>query len=179
MTTSRHIGVVLLLGALGTLSGCTRPSIPSHAVEFPFEHPAAKEAGELFLKLEVYSEEDYRKLPPRDRYLWDVTWFETEVMNGGVDQYLQNDTGDHIDECLEALQAIGAKKSHSLLTQACSLFPERRPSANRELRQKQLRELTGEKNIDDLIQGEIETDLFQLMLNYYHKVDPKSLPKPM
>jgi hypothetical protein len=177
MTLHWHFCVALLVATLGFSLGCTRPSIPSHAVEFPFEHPAAKEAGELFIKLKVYSEEDYRKLPQRDRYLWDVTWFETEVMNGGVDQYLQNDTGDHIDECLEALQAIGAKKSHSLLTQACSLFPERRPSANPELRLKQLRELTGEKNIDDLIQGEIEADLYRLMLNFYHKVDPKSEPK--
>jgi hypothetical protein len=32
-------------------------------VEFPFQHPAAKEANRLFRTLEVYSEDDYVKLP--------------------------------------------------------------------------------------------------------------------
>ncbi len=149
--------------------------MPNRTVEFPFQHPAAEEARQLFLTLEVYSEEDYRKLPRRDRYLWDVSWFETEVMNGGVDQYFYNSAGDHAGECLEALQAIGAKKSHSLLSQACDLFPQRRPSANRDTRQKQLRDLVGAKHIDDLIQGEIEVDLYQHLLDYYHKADPTGM----
>lgn len=136
-------------------------------MEFPFQHPAAKEAKQIFLTLDVRSEEDYLKLARRDRYLWDITWFETEVMNGGMDQYFYNSAGNHAAACLEALDAIGAKQSHGLLKQAINLFPGGRPSEDQENRQKQLREIVGEKHIDDMIPGEIEVDLYQLMLNYY------------
>jgi hypothetical protein len=142
-------------------------------LEFPFEHPAAEEARQIFLTLEVYSEGDYRKLPRRDRYLWDVSWFAAEVMNGGVDQYFYNSAGDHADECLEALKAIGAGQSHKLLRQTCDLFPEGHPSASRDVRQKQLRD-GAMPDIDDAILGEIEVNLYQHMLDYYRKADPKA-----
>jgi hypothetical protein len=145
-------------------------------VEFPFQHPAAKEANRLFRTLEVFSEDDYLKLPRRDRYVWDISWFEAEVMNGGVDQYLFNSAGDHARGCLEALQAIGAKQSYSLLKQACDLFPQGQPSPNREERIKQLdqiRKLPGDKHVDDMISGQIEIDLYQRLLDYYHNADPK------
>lgn len=139
--------------------------------EFPFQHPAAKEVRQIFLALEVYTEQDYENLPQRDRFVWDIKWFETEVMNGGVDQYLGN-LGDHAAQCLEALNTIGAKKSYGLLKQACDLFPQGMPSRDQEVRQQQMRELTGNKNIDDLIDGEIEVDLYQALLDYYHTADP-------
>ncbi len=143
--------------------------------KLPFEHPAAKEVKRIFLTLEVYSENDYRNLPRRDRHVWDVSWFETEVMNGGIDQYLYNSAGDHAAECLEALEAIGAKRSFGLLKRICDLFPEGQASPNREDRQKQLRQLVGETGqIDDLIEGEIEYELYQLMLDYYRKTDPEA-----
>jgi hypothetical protein len=142
-------------------------------MEFPFQHPAAAEANRIFLTLEVHSEEDYRKLPRRDRYLWDVSWFEAEVMNGGVDQYFFNSAGDHAKDCLEALNGIGAEQSHTLLKRACDLFPEGCPSETHEVRRKQLRALVGTNHIDDLVDGEIEVDLYQRMLDYYHKADPK------
>jgi Domain of unknown function (DUF4375) len=153
------------------LVGCTRST--DRPVQFPFDHPAAKEANRLFRTLEVNLEDDYKKLPKRDRYVWDVSWFEAEVMNGGVDQYFYNSAGDHAAECLKALQAIGAKQSYSLLKKACDLFPQGQPSANRTVRQQQLRDLTGKKHIDDLISGEIEVDLYQQLLDYYHDADPK------
>jgi hypothetical protein len=142
------------------------------SIEFPFEHPAAKQAKQLFLTLKVYSDDDYRRLARRDRYLWDIEWFEAEIMNGGMDQYFSNSAGDHIAECLEALDAIGARLSYQLLKKACSLFPAGRPSPTREIRQKQLRDVSGEKYLDDLIQGRIELDLYRRMMDYYQNADP-------
>lgn len=168
-----RIQVILIAVLLNAYLGCTRSPVSERKIEFPFEHPAAEEARKLFLTLEVYSEEDYRGLSRRDRYLWDVKWFEVEVMNGGVDQYFHNSAGDHSVECLEALKAIGAKDSYALLKQAIDLFPQGQPSTHREVRQKQLRELAGAKYIDDLLSGEIEVDLYQHMLDYYRKADPK------
>jgi hypothetical protein len=137
--------------------------------ESAFEHPAAKEANKVFLTLEVYSEEDYRKLPLRDRYVWDICWFEVEITNGGMDQYLLNSAGDNAGECLEALEAIGAKQAYRLLKNAFDLFPDGRPSADRDVRESQMQRLAGANRIDDMIHGEIEVDLYQRLLDYYHR----------
>ncbi len=145
--------------------------MPEQEIEFPFQHPACKEAKELFRALEVYSDEDYRKLPRRDRYVWDVSWFECEVMNGGVDQFLYNSAGDHAIECLGALKAIGAARAYCLLKQACDLFPDGKPSPRHEIRRWQLLELKHGKQIDHSISGEIEVELYQLLLNYYRTAD--------
>jgi hypothetical protein len=93
-------------------------------------------------------------------------------MNGGVDQYFYNSAGDHGVECLEALNAIGATQSYALLKQACDFFPDGRPSAERDVRERQLHDLVGPKHIDDLISGQIEVDLYQHMLDYYRNADP-------
>ena len=161
--------------------GCNYSQSPApmttSKIEFPFQHPAAKEANRIFLTLEVYSESDYRNLSRRDRYIWDVSWFETEVMNGGVDQYFYNSTGDHALECLEALRAIKAENSYHLLKQGCDLFPSGKPSPNVEVRRKQLeslRDVKREPYIDDLIDGEIEVDLYQLLLDYYRDADAEA-----
>lgn len=66
----------------------TTPARPIPDDEFPFDHPAAGRAPELFLALNVTSEDVYRALPLRERYPVDVTAFEAEVMNGGIDQYM-------------------------------------------------------------------------------------------
>jgi hypothetical protein len=104
-----------------------------------------------------------------------VEWFEAEVMNGGIDQYFYNSAGDHTAACLEALQAIGAKQSAELLQRACDLFPDKMPSSEREIRQKQLRAIAGKKHLDDLLPGdlEIEVDLYQRMLDYYRAAASK------
>jgi hypothetical protein len=140
--------------------------------EFPFEHPAAEEARRLFLKLDVRSEKDYRALRQRDRYLWDVTWFETEVMNGGMDQYFYNSAGDHAAECCEALLAIGATESCEALQEACALFPNGCPSPDREIRIAQMKAIRGNKYLDDLIsEGDIEVDLYELMMGFYRNAE--------
>jgi Domain of unknown function (DUF4375) len=164
---------LILFALLSVSPGCDRSQAPDQAPQFAFQHPAAKEVKRLFLTLDVQSEADYRQLPRRDRYLWDVSRFEAEVMNGGVNQYFFNPAGDHAAGCLEALTGIGAKRSHGLLKHACDLFPAGRPSADRSVRQQQLLAMSGGKHVDDLISGEIEVDLYQHMLNYYKSADPK------
>jgi uncharacterized protein DUF4375 len=139
--------IVFCVALLNLLSGCSRSSIPDSEPEFPFQHPAAKEVKGIFRTLDVSSAEDYRSLPRRDRYLWNISWFEAEVMNGGVDQYLYNSSGNHAIECLAALKVIGATRSHTLLEQACKLFPKGQPSSNQSIRQMQLREIVGNSKL--------------------------------
>ena len=113
---------------LAILAGCNHPRagvIPPAIAPagktgqpLPYEHPAAEKVRKIFETLDVTSEGRYRELPKRDRYVWDVRWFETEAMNGGLDQFLWNTTGDHTQETLEALKAIGATESHAALLAA-------------------------------------------------------------
>lgn len=169
----RSIGLIVFL----IVTGCDRVPMQNSAPEFPFEHAASEKVRRIFLRIEVYSEEDYRQLARRDRYVYDIRWLETEVMNGGIDQYFYNSAGDHAVGCLEALNAIGAKGSYSLLKNACDLFPDGQPSADRAVRQQQLREITGEdRDIDDLIKdGEIEVELYQLLLDNWNNSDPDEM----
>lgn len=146
----------------------------THPPEFAHEHPAADEAYEIFGRFDVRSEEDYRQLPRRDRYVWDVCWFDTEVMNGGVDQFLYNAIGGHAQETLEAPAAIGARRTYELLKAACDLFPDGRPSPNHEERRRQLAaHWKNDKKIDDLIQGDIEIELFQRLIEFWRAADPR------
>lgn len=151
-------------------------------MESPFADPAENEVNRIFLELQVYSEDDYRKLSRRDRFLWDVVWFDTEVMNGGIWQYFRNSAGDHWAGCLEALGEIGAKHEYSFLKAACELFPNGRPSADREERKKQIAEIASSTSFDELVNRELgdveatssastaeDKTLDQLMLDYYHK----------
>ncbi|HEX2749292.1 MAG TPA: DUF4375 domain-containing protein [Verrucomicrobiales bacterium] len=150
------------------------PPIPDNLL--PFDHPAAQRAHGLFMALSVKSEEDYRSLPLRARCLLDIMGFETEVMNGGIHQYLWNGTGDHALQCLEALEAVGAVNAHALLRGACALFPDHHPSADTPARRNQMTRLTGEgKSIDDLMpqDKEIEFELYALLLKYWDAHGPE------
>ena len=115
----------------------------------------------------------YQALPRRERYLTDIMEFETLVMNGRLDGYLWGCGGDHALECLEALQAIGATKAHALLQSACELFPEHRPASEREMRQRQLHQITNdERKLGDLVTGDIEFELYELFLKYWDANGP-------
>jgi hypothetical protein len=145
---------------------------PDNEIEFPFQHPAAVEVKTIFLNLDVRSEDDYRALPRRDRYVWDISWFEAEVMNGGIHQYLANSSGDHAAACVEALTDIGATNALALLTNATELFPKGGPSKDRTEREAQLHEIEGEAaDIDDMVEGEIEGNLYELLLDAYRRMD--------
>ncbi len=109
--------------------------------DFAFDHPAAKRARQLFLGLKVQSEDDYRALSRRERYLLDVTAFESMLMNGGIAGYMHSAAADHYEECLEALRDIGASDSYEFLSTACKLFPNEIPSKDTDQRRRELDEV--------------------------------------
>ena len=146
----------------------TAPVEPLPADTFAFNHPAADRAHDLFMSMNVSSEEVYRALSLRERYLVDIKSFEAEVMNGGIDQYMTNSSGNHARQCLEALAAIKATKAHSLLRNACDLFPGHMPAPDREVRQQQYREITdGKGSLEDRVAGDIEYELYDLLLKFW------------
>jgi hypothetical protein len=63
------------------------------------------------------------RLEPSARTLYDICWFQGEVINGGFSQFFANTSGDRAHESLTALRRIGAPLSVDLLEKAMTLFP--------------------------------------------------------
>ncbi len=147
-----------------------------HEQRFPFEHPAAAEAYKLHAGLRkrypIGQSVDIR----RDINLLLVVRWEYEIMNGGIDQFMTNGSGDYTAETLEALKAIGAKQSYHYLKQACGLFPDGMPSEDYETRDAQhvaLCKSLGNSEcrshvLEEMIRGEVEYELYQLLVDWYH-----------
>lgn len=57
--------------------------------------------------------------PGRTVYL--IASFEAQVMNGGLGQYLSNTDGAFLEETVDALKKVGAKRTASYLREAASL----------------------------------------------------------
>jgi hypothetical protein len=139
----------------------------------PAEKAAGAEVHKIFLKLPVYAEANYHQLSRRDRYIWDVSWFETETTNGGIDQFFYNDSGNHTDETLEALDAIGARQSAQFIRAALKLLPNQRVSADQDARRREIAAFLDERKLDDLVSGRVDSNLYQLLLDYWSKTDPR------
>jgi hypothetical protein len=63
---------------------------------------------------------------------------EAEVNNGGFDQFFFNDAGDRTAETIEALRAIGANHTASIVQAAAAKFPGGMPPIDRDMRQEVL-----------------------------------------
>jgi hypothetical protein len=63
------------------------------------------------------------RLNPAARTLFDVGWFQGEVINGGFSQFFSNSAGNRAHESLAGLRRVGASLSAELLERALALFP--------------------------------------------------------
>ncbi len=145
-------------------------------------HPAKAEVDEIFASLLVYSDHDYRQLSRRDRYVWDVSWMDTAIMDGGLDSWMSL-MGHHAAETLEALQDIGAPQAHRVIKRVCDLFPTLVPGTDEETVAAQPREFFQQHGkIDDYLMAhdgpngiadvEVKLDLYQRLLDYWRRADP-------
>ena len=66
------------------------------------------------------------RLDPAARAVYLVGLFETELMNGGIDQYLANSNTQFVDSTIEHLQLIGAIRSAEILSEAAQLIDTQR-----------------------------------------------------
>lgn len=69
-----------------------------------------------------------------------VEALEAEVSNGGFDQFFFNSAGDRTRETIEALGAIGAQHTASIVRRAAAKFPGGLPPEDRFRRQRLLLE---------------------------------------
>jgi hypothetical protein len=142
-------------------------------------HPAKAEIDRIVDNLAPGSEEDYRRLSRRDRYVWDVWWMDTAMMNGGLDHWFPA-MAHHAPETLEALDAIGAPQAYGIIKRVCDLFPDL--GTDEEIVAARYFEFFQRHGkIDDylLLQNEmhgnfeeVELDLYQRLLDYWQRADP-------
>lgn len=83
------------------------------------------------------------RLSPEARRVYLLWCFDGEIHNGGFDQLFTNSLGNHCVEILGHLQAIGASKSHDLLSKAVAWFPDASPSSHRRVRWSQHQAFSG------------------------------------
>tara|TARA_R110002096_G_scaffold354359_2_gene547505 strand:- start:84 stop:497 length:414 start_codon:yes stop_codon:yes gene_type:complete len=73
-----------------------------------------------------------------EQYFHVLWWLEAEVNNGGFDQFFDNSAGNQADITVTALKEIGATNCADILRRACDLFPNSKPSQDRNVQQDQL-----------------------------------------
>jgi hypothetical protein len=78
--------------------------------------------------------QQYENAPEAPRVLFAAHWCQSEIENGGFDQFFFNDTGVLAPEAIQAFQKIGMPKTSSLVEKAVSYFG---PIYPREWRQRQ------------------------------------------
>src|SRR5262245_20401631 len=72
----------------------------------------------------------HRSLPRGIRLVHSIVRFDSDILNGGIQQYVTNHTrlplgphaGDEVHEDLEALRTIGANESAKILRQAIAIY---------------------------------------------------------
>lgn len=91
---------------------------------------------------ELEDEQGFASLPVRDRVLIAIWCLESEVNNGGFDQFYFNSAGDYAHVVPEMLKAIEAHRMAAIVERANAQFGEGGPPLDRDERQDALEQLT-------------------------------------
>lgn len=100
--------------------------------------------------LQTY-EQNLSRFTENQKYLHAMIWYQSEVDNGGHDQFFFNSTGIVWKNALAGFRKIGFDKAAEILQEAVSLF-DGEPSLDRSERQEQLDSLNDNdpECLDDL-----------------------------
>ncbi|MCB0018284.1 MAG: DMP19 family protein [Anaerolineales bacterium] len=109
-------------------------------------------------------------LAPLERLIYQVWVLESEVNNGGFDQYFFNSSGDLALDTLVDLTAIGAEEAHGLLREAVALMFEGAPARQRERRWEQMEAVDETKRAEleglDTRFFALQEPIYQLVVDY-------------
>ena len=122
----------------------------------------------------IANEDHVLELSEVDQTICLVLYFDGEVLNGGLEQWILNPSGKYTDETLAALERIGAKESAALVRAVNQMFPNRRPSPDQMEREIEYDALTDEQRakIDELSdvygceQGREKGRIFEMLYKY-------------
>lgn len=116
---------------------------------------------------------DFQHLTPPEK-VFKVIWeLESEVNNGGFEQYFWNSSGDTAFAVVEALQEVGAPNAAGIVTRALAVFPKGMPRRDWEARKAQVEDLSEEsKTLLDRLDQEFfgyPDDLPELLYRYVQR----------
>lgn len=93
----------------------------------------------------IANDADVMNLSERDQTVFYVQYFDTEVLNGGFDQWVRNPTGGFVAETLAAMERVGAMATAKLIRNLCELFPRGEIPRDYAERSQRLDSLTAEQ----------------------------------
>ena len=108
-----------------------------------------------------------------ERIYFVVYQFDCELLNGGIDQYLFNSSGNYANEAISAFSKIGAARSSELVEKLMSFFPEQRVPTDRGERMSLLKNLMDDTGFMELEREithsywEDEDNVTSLLILYY------------
>ena len=116
----------------------------------------------------------FDSLTEAERVFLCIEGIETEVNNGGFDQYFFNSSGEFAQDAPAAFGAIGADHTAGIISKACSVFPDGKPPRDWEERQLLLLDIGEEaeqllEQLDDDF-FDYKDDLSQLLVEYIRKL---------
>jgi hypothetical protein len=170
---AREIEKVLRSSTAGTRTACEEPApSPDERMRWnPHEGPLAAlsmadllERSDSDLCLEVDSRlldtvygAGYAAMSREEQNVYVVSTLEDEIINGGLDQYFVNSSGNCAMRTLAALGEMGLFHQHEAFMQALALFPDASASEDRSTRFDQL-EVIGHRRdawgrLDDAFEG--------------------------
>jgi hypothetical protein len=100
----------------------------------------------------------YEELTAAEKVFVSIWELESEVNNGGFDQYFLNSSGDNARYCVSALEKIGAMNFAALVKQANSVFENGEPPADPGIRQPQVVKFSDEQK---KFLGELDQKFFK------------------
>ncbi|WP_397569248.1 DUF4375 domain-containing protein [Schlesneria sp. T3-172] len=96
---------------------------------------------------QITQEDFLPELSKAEQAIWLINQFDGEVINGGLDQWLRNPTGDYAYETLISLERVEAIVSACVVRALHSLFPNRHISKDWGTRVQQLDSLTKKQHV--------------------------------
>ena len=95
---------------------------------------------------DIVKVEGWDALTQVEKHICAIEDIDAEVNNGGFAQYYFNSAGDHWQDALRGLAAIGATKRHQIMTATIQKFGQSEPSSVRNTRGSQLAKITHKKD---------------------------------
>jgi hypothetical protein len=89
----------------------------------------------------IDSPKDLESLPDSAKFIFAVSIFELDWMNGGTSQAFSNYTGDYIPWVKQGYKAIGDKDRLLFIEKVCALFGTNGPSTDRKTRNLQMEKM--------------------------------------
>jgi len=103
----------------------------------------------------------YSTFTKAEKGIYSVFWLNSQVHNGGFQQFFDNSYGDFSADVLPGLKMIGARWAIPIVEQAFAIFPGGMPSSDRTERMRQVDALSSEESalLDKLSEQWCEGDM--------------------